>query len=134
MCFQVQIQVLRKEELIMVHQTIKEYGNVQILRKITSHSLNGIGLSENWAIIASFSEHIKITHKGKQLQVYILLVKNEFEINNISSQAYLHLMIRTVSGIRSMNVQFRLIRYNLVHGQRRNFVPKLECTVNIELK
>ena len=75
MCFQVRIQVLRKEELIMAHQTIKENGNAQILRKITSHSLNGIGLSENWAIIASFSEHIKLTHKGKGLEVYILSVK-----------------------------------------------------------
>ena len=74
MCFQVRIQVLRKEELIMAHQTIKENGNAQILRKITSHSLNGIGLSENWAIIASFSEHIKLTHKGKQLQVYLVQI------------------------------------------------------------
>ena len=70
----VRVQVLRKEELIMVHQNIKENGNVQILRKLTSHSLNGIGLSENWAIIASFSEHIKLTHKGKQLQVYLVQI------------------------------------------------------------
>jgi hypothetical protein len=67
--FQVHIEVLRKEEMVMVHRRVKENGISQILRSITLHSLQGLNLSQHWAILASFVENIKVTHKGKQLQV-----------------------------------------------------------------
>ena len=66
---QVHIQVMRKKQMIMVHRGVKENGMLQILRTTTLHSLKGLGLSQNWAILASFIENIKVTHKGKQLQV-----------------------------------------------------------------
>ena len=63
---------MESDELIKVHRRVKENGTV-ILRNVTTHTLTGLNLSQNSAILASFEDSIKVTHKGKFLKVSIEL-------------------------------------------------------------
>ena len=58
----------------MLHRRVNSSENIQLLRTVTIHQLNGLKLDENREILASFNENIKLTHKGKTLQVKYLVV------------------------------------------------------------
>ena len=53
----------------MVHRKITENDNSILLRNVTIHDMAGLQLDLAAAIIASFSDNIKVTHKGKYIQV-----------------------------------------------------------------
>ena len=68
---QIHIKVLQQNSKIMVHRKIEENGFKVIHRSVTIHSIGGLVLSQNSAIVASFDDTIKVTHKGKHLQVIL---------------------------------------------------------------
>ena len=52
----------------MVHRKIRENETSVMLRNVTTHDI-GVEFDGAVAIIANFGDYIKITHKGKYLQV-----------------------------------------------------------------
>ena len=52
----------------MVHRKIRENETSVILRNVTTYDI-GIEFDVANAILANFSDNIKVTHKGKYLQV-----------------------------------------------------------------
>ena len=90
--------------------------NQVIHRNVTTHTVEGIKLTENTALIASFHDSIKVTHKGKYLEtnLQIMLKKND-------------------DGTK-LNIQFKLAGKKIIQGVTINMLLNIESNYNIDLK
>ena len=87
-----------------------------IHRNVTTHTVEGIKLTENTALIASFHDSIKVTHKGKYLE------------------ANLQIMLKRIDDGTQLNIQFKLTGKRIIQEVTTNMLPNIESNYNIDLK
>ena len=71
--FQVHIHILKKNDLIMVHQRFRRNGDYELHRNISVHSLKEIDAGQE-VTLAQLRSDIKLTHKGKHIKVCLLCI------------------------------------------------------------
>ena len=100
----------------MVHRKVKKNHVELIQRNVTTHSMKGVDLTEDSALIASFSDTIRVTHKGKHLEVY------------------LHLMMKKEGQQRNLNIKFKVNGLKVMQGEKIMIMPNIDSNYNLEMK